>query len=334
MAKINIQPTVTKRTEGIDLDLMSPRARAAFNERSPAQQARDLGFGQNSRQNFDTPGYVQRNVEQVISQGNSFIVLGLDRPGNQFSGFGGRNNTHCAAIDIVAGRLGSDARSTTKKGQALTVDPNFRMDAARIYISQRADPDGYFGLCDGSYSTSMKNPASTVALKADTLRFIARENVKIITRTDDTNSQGAPMGSAYVGNYGIDLIALNDDKGLQPMVKGDNLVDCLKEVIEAIHDLRGLFDNFLDYNRTFMTAMIKHTHNSPFFGSLTSPAFQEMSDEIQSLVNIVTNVQLQMNTQMQKLNGTQMNYLEAPGGAVATKDGQSTFILSRYNNTN
>lgn len=333
MAKISIQPTVTNQSTALDTKLMSENQEKIFDRRSPRQQAEYCGFGQNNRQNFDVPNFISRGSEQSMQKGNAFVVLGTDRNSDIFSGYG-YGSTHAAAVDIVAGRLGCNARATTRKGDPVNADPNFRLDAARVYISQRSDPDGYFGLCEGSFSTSKKSPRSTVALKADTLRFIARENVKIITRTDELNSQGAPLGNAYAGNYGIDLIALNDDKGLQPLVKGENLVECLKEVIESVHDLRGLFDNFLDYNRSFMTAVIKHTHNSPFFGSLSSPAFMEMQNNIQALIDIVINVQLQMNSQMQKLNSAQMNYLEAPGGAVATEDGKSKFILSRYNNTN
>jgi hypothetical protein len=336
MPKIRLDSVIKRVTDAIDLNLMSDADRANFDQRPPADQARYLGFDDGYKQNFDTPGYISTNAERTLSQGNASIVLGLDRPSNIFSGFGGSNNTHCAAIDLVAGRLGYRGASHTKGGQTVNADPNFRLDSARIYISQKSDPDGYFGLAGGSVgNTSEEEPRSTVALKADTVRLIGRENIKLVTRTDAANSQGAPLPNTFVGGYGIDLIALNDDKGLQPMVKGENLKECLVAIIGAIHDLRDLFDNFIEEDRKLTQALLKHTHYSPFFGNLTSPDFSGLLPAgIESLVNKITNVQLQLNTSMQKLTTVQTNYLEAPAGAAATKDGQSQYILSRYNNTN
>ena len=336
MSKIKLDAVIKKVTDAINLNLMSDPDRANFEQRSPESKARYLGFDDGFKQNFDTPGYISTSNERVVAAGNSSIVLGLDRPSNIFSGFGGKNNTHCASIDLVSGRLGYRGASHTKGGSYVNADPNFKLDAARIYISQKSDPDGYFGLVPGSVgNTSPDEPRSTVALKADTVRLIGRENIKLVTRTDAANSQGAPLPNTFVGGYGIDLIALNDDKGLQPLVKGDNLKECLVSIIQAIHDLRDLFDNFIEEDRKMTMALIKHTHHSPFFGSLTAPDFTGvLPTGIESLVNKITNVQLQLNTSMQKLTTVQTNYLEAPAGSPATKDGQSQYILSRYNSTN
>lgn len=315
---------------------MSSADRKNFESRTPQGKAQYLGFDGGFKQNFDTPGYISTSTERVLTEGNSSIVLGLDRPSNIFSGFGGKQNTHCASIDLVTGRLGYRGASHTKAGSYVNADPNFRLDAARVYISQKSDPDGYFGLVAGNVgNTSTDEPRSTVALKADTIRLIGRENIKLVTRTDAANSQGAPLPNTFVGGYGIDLIALNDDKGLQPLVKGENLKECLVSIIGAIHDLRDLFDNFIEEDRKLTQALLKHTHHSPFFGSLTSPDFSGLLPTgIESLVNKITNVQLQLNTSMQKLTTVQTNYLEAPAGSPATKDGQSQYILSRYNSTN
>jgi len=335
MAKIKID-LPAQASNAIDLQLMSEQERKSFDKKSGIQQAREMGFADGPKQNFDTPAYISNTAERVYSKGNAFIVLGLDRPSNIFSGFGGGKNTHCAAIDLVAGRLGARGARSTKSGKAVNADPNFRSDAARVYISQKSDPDGYFGLVKGTVgNTSTKSPRSTVAIKADTVRVIARENIKLVTRTDSQNAQGAELGNSFVGNYGIDLIALNDDKNLQPMVKGENLKECLSAIIESIHDIRDLFDNFVEEDRKLTQALLKHTHYSPFFGSPTSPALTGLLPTgIETLINKITNVQLQLNTSMQKLNSVQTNYLEAPGGASAAKDGKSQYILSRYNNTN
>jgi hypothetical protein len=320
---------------------MDPDTYEDFQNSTLTEQAEMLGFGDGAQPQFDVPGFIEAGNEGVIlkaslANGNAAVILGQDRPHNQFSGFGGLKNTHCAAVDIVAGRFGHRARSHNKKGQAVNVNPNFKLDSARVYISQRSDPDNDFRLAAGTVgNTSPSEPRSTVALKADTLRFIARENIKLVTRTDRENSQGGMLTNASTRGYGIDLIALNDDTDMQPLVKGRNLQNCLKDTLEAIHDLRELFNNFLMYNRQFVIALMTHTHHSPFFGNLTAPDFTNVIPAgSTALTNIVTNVEAQLALHMQKLNAIQTNYLDATAGAEALEDGKSLFILSKYNNTN
>jgi len=325
-----------KSTKAIDISAIPARERAVFDSLDEQGQAEFLGFGPGSRNEFDVPAYISTKEETALQKGNSFIVMGLDRPNNIFSGFGGLKNTHCAAIDIVAGRLGSRATSRDAKGRLVNVDPNFKLDAARIYLSQKSDPDGNFGLVAGTVgNTTPDEPRSTVALKADTVRLIARENIKLVTRTDKENSQGGNLTNASTSAYGIDLIAMNDDSDMQPMVKGANLQNCLREVLETIHDLRELFKNFLEYDRNLTNALLNHTHRSPFYGQLTSPDFENLMDKgTESLINKLTNVESQLMLHMQKVNSVQQNYLDVPAGAEATENGKGLFILSKYNNTN
>ena len=337
MGKIKLDGKSGKARPAIDLSKLSKTDRKLFDSLSDEGKAQFLGLGQNSKVDFDTPTFVKAPAEQVVSNGNSFCVLGLDRSSNIYSGFGGVKNTHCAAIDLVAGRMGYRARSSMDDGTTVNVDPNFKLDAARVYISQKSDPDGYFGLAAGrSGNTSKDSPRSTVAMKADTLRFVARENIKLITRTDAENSQGGDLDTGFTAPFGIDLIAMNDDSGLQPMVKGENLVKLLKIMLESIHDLRELFKNFLEYDRTLTLALMNHTHQSPFFGASTSPSFVNLLPEsMKSIINKLTNVELQLNLQMQKMTTAQQEYLETPGGSeTVDDDGNGLYILSKFNNTN
>ena len=57
----------------------------------------------------------------------------------------GSGNTHCAAIDLVAGRMGVRATKKDKKRKRVFKNPDFTMDAARVYISQKSDIDTYMG---------------------------------------------------------------------------------------------------------------------------------------------------------------------------------------------
>ena len=319
----------------INLDLLWSGARRVFDALSEQAKSEYLGFGKGTRRHFDVPEYIALKEEAYFSRGNSFIVLGLDRPSNILSGYGGTKDTHCAAIDIVAGRLGYRGRQRDNKGNINNVDPNFKLDAARIYISQKANVDSYFGLAVGNVgNTSNDSPRSTVALKADTVRIIARENIKLITRTDKLNSQGGKLTNASTRGYGIDLIAVNDTADLQPLTKGMNLQKCLTELIDAIHDLREIFKNFLQYNRTLTQALMNHTHRSPFYGTPTSADFENLLPKgAETLINNLTNVEVPLMLHMQKMSGIKQNYLDTPGGAEAVDD-CGLFILSKYNSAN
>ena len=329
-----------KTALGIDIDKLPRRVRAYYDDLDEEGKARFFGYGQAARDEWEVPEYITTNVEKVIQQGNSFIVLGLDRPHNILSGYGGTRQNHCAAIDIVAGRVGFQAQKKDDEGNINYVDPNFRLDAARVYISQKSNVDYFFSLKAGTVgNTTTDAPRSTVALKADTLRFIARENIKLVTKTDWKNSQGGELSNVAQQVFGINLIAMNDDRDMQPLVKGNNLKECLKEIMASIHELSGLFSNYLQYDRDLTTVLLGHTHYSPFFGIPTSPSLDQLVPRgAESLINKITNVETQLKLHMQKLLAAQQNYIETPGGAVTVKgtadNAAPLDILSKYNHTN
>ena len=99
----------------------------------------------------------------------------------------GATATGASSIDLVVGR-GSSHKPFGKKfgsppAKNVMVNPNFFTDAARIYISQKADIDEYFGLCDTKYAPTKRSKAqiSNWNVKADCVRIIGRNNVKIVT---------------------------------------------------------------------------------------------------------------------------------------------------------
>lgn len=198
---------------------------------------------------------------------NAAIVFGRDRPGGVSSGYGGRGHTHCASIDIVAGRMGDKAQTVTKDQRQIYVDPNFTTDAARIYISQKTDVDANFGLPKGSlpYSTGR----SAIALKADSIRVIARQGVKIVAGNSRVNSQG---GSISPRAYGIDLIANNGEGGLQPIPKGENLVQAFSELTDNLEELCGIVFSFVTMQMIWNGFVQTHTHVSPFFAIPVPPS--------------------------------------------------------------
>ena len=212
------------------------------------------------------PALVTTQTEKVISGGhNTDIVLGRDRPGNRVSGYGGAGHTQAGTIDIVAGRMGAEARSEIN-GEKAWCNPSFEKDAARIYISQKTDVDRNFQLANAKVGTH--DARSAIAIKADGIRIIGRQGVKIVTRCDSNNSQGAPIEAIK----GVDLIAGNDDGDTQPMLKGDNTREALDKITKQMEKLSGILFNFAENQMKMNFALTHHFHQSPFFGLPTTPS--------------------------------------------------------------
>jgi hypothetical protein len=322
-----------RETSALDPETLPAFEKAKFRELlDAAAEANFFGMFGRGRRHYDAPTYLSTGAERVVSNGNSGIVLGLDRPGNKLSGFGGKGNTHCAAVDIVAGRMASYATSKTSKGEDVLVNPNFKLDAARVWISQKSNVDSYFDLAAGTVgSTSSEDPRSAVALKADTVRIIGRENIKLVTRTDKRNSQGGETDNTYKGQYGIDLIAMNDDADMQSLVKGENLVACLNAIVDSVVSLRTIVENQTEYTREMFTSIMTHTHISPFYGISTAPDFQAcLPDGVEFILNSVLNAEVPMMlTHMMETTSIVNDYLSDEGGM-----GSAKYICSKYNHTN
>ena len=103
-----------KSVEVYDLNVLSDSARAQYiNLPNDLEKARFLvGAGSAARPTFDVPSFDTIPGSEVVlggpkqGAGNSWIVMGLDRPSFPGSGWGGQQSSHCAAIDIVVGRGG------------------------------------------------------------------------------------------------------------------------------------------------------------------------------------------------------------------------------------
>jgi len=198
------------------------------------------------------PHFIQTESEHVISnKNNSWIVLGRDRPRGIASGYGGNTDTGTACIDLCVGRMSANPITDAY------VDPNFRTDAARIYISQKTDIDENFNLTEGSLG--MSETKSAVGIKADGVRIVAREGIKLVTTTDSLNSQGGCVKS--IGN--IDLIAGNNTEFLEPAVKGKQLANMLRKMLQQISDLTENLNGFLTSQMAFNAAMGTHSHPVP-----------------------------------------------------------------------
>ena len=276
------------------------------------------------------PGFIESACEKIVqNQSGASIVLGRDRPASRLSGYGGKGDTGAAAIDIVVGRLGSETAAANEEGELIFADPNFVKDAARIYISQKTDIDDNFGLVSGRIGNPKAK--SGIALKADNVRLIGREGIKLITRSDMKNSQGGESKSVS----GIDLIAGNNDADLQPIVKGDNLVEALKKLTEHVDALSGIVDGFLTYQHSFNSAVMNHTHtltgtaagaHGPYpVTGVANPSAAATSAGAITIPACASKIKLSLANFKSNLVMYKSNFY-LPGGAE--------YINSRFNNTN
>lgn len=266
------------------------------------------------------PKFISTNSEKVIDgENNAAIVLGRDRVGSRLSGYGGKGHTQCGAVDIVCGRMGASVTEVDSSGNPIYVDPNFKIDAARIYVSQKTDIDASFELVEGSIGNPKAR--SGIAMKADGIRIIGREGIKLVTRTDKRNSQGGEV----MALGGIDLIAGNDDSDLQPIPKGDNLVECLSRIIHHLNKLNGIVDNLLMIQMSFNEKLTNHFHISPFFGLPTAPSETVMIQGAKTMLDHSTQTKVSLASHKANLTLMENNYLNVAGAG---------YISSRHNNTN
>ena len=238
------------------------------------------GILENSKKQGKNQGIAQKNIleavptlelgqsEKIIKgQNNSFIILGRDRPSGLKSGYGGSGATQASRIDLIAGVASSYRHkdgSRTPPNQSVVVNPSFATDAARVYISQKANIDSYMGLAPGPRDQGKGR--STIALKADTLRMHARGDVKIVTGRARFQGFGIDGESLSTGGVNevvgtISLIAGNytdndtigsfnildpfrksngERRKLQPIPKGDNIASLMEEMVDKLQQLPSM----------------------------------------------------------------------------------------------
>jgi len=201
--------------------------------------------------------------QHEISHKNAYVVLGTDRPAGLATGYGARGAQGANTIDLVVGRM-AGARGGSGPEDGAIVENSFGADAARIYISQMTDVDTNFGLADGNIG-SIKGH-SAIGIKADGVRIVAREGVKIVTGKSDAfrgfGSAGEPnsLGGTVETAPPIELIAGNNTgvseipgvpfagagetiNFLQGIARGENTRDAIQELADMLEEVIGALMN-------------------------------------------------------------------------------------------
>ena len=211
------------------------------------------------------PIFIPAKNSKILGKAGSQITFGSDRPAGIASGKGALGAQGTSTIDIVVGRM-----SSAPIAEGTLVDNNFFCDGARIYISQLTDVDANFAIVRGTRPEATNR--SAIAMKADGIRIIGREGVKIVTGrarvggfgpTGETNAVGGAIEAAPP----IELIAGNNTDsqrvwggmfhpneqipGLQPLVRGKNTRDALRELYDIIGEMWSALFNLTLLQTTY-----------------------------------------------------------------------------------
>lgn len=287
----------TKATDGIKKKNVNVQDDRHYVDRS--------GIG-GDKVNENLATYYVLDSETVINSDNdTYIVLGRDRPAGPLSGYGGLGYTKSSAIDIVVGRNSNKFESENSQllEAGLWVNPNFQTDSARIHISQKTDIDDNFDLPEGVHGKAKAN--SGIGMKADNVRLISREAIKLISsvsRTDSTNLN--------IPGSGIELIAIDpslsrdsyntdsiDGKSpvMQPIPKGTNLENAITELLVLFDKLAGVFAQYVIKQTEMNNYFASHTHLETFFGNQGIPSIDIQSPLCQNNMEILNSVMSGLN---------------------------------------
>lgn len=280
-------------------------------ENPKAENGRNNGIKREPDNKFN---YNKADCETVIpsdaNEKNTYIVFGRDRPGDWSSGYGGKGHEKCSSIDIVVGRT-SAFKGRDHKDEY--VNPSIGADASRIYLSQKADIDDYYGISDGR--TGKSKARAAIAIKSDDIRIVARNTIKIVTERDSRLSADDPNFSLT----GVQLIANNDSKNMQPIPKGEQLVKFILELQQCIEELNANVYAFMEIQKQFNFETSFHLHRSPFWGEFTWFADDFIDAAQQANSQLQLKVEQGLKNQINNLTSVVLKYVSGGPDYINSK---------------
>ncbi len=229
------------------------------NDKNTIQTSEDIknqGFSQNkiytgtglmnTTLNRTPFSYNKPDGASMFQKQGAYIVFGQVPYSGMATGYGAKGMP-ADSIDLVVGRHASSNGGKGPKKNSV-VDNNFASDAARVYISKLCDIDVAFGLesapIDGGFGKGLVG-RSGIGIKADGVRVIGREGVKIVTGKMNGASFGSRLGelNSLGGKYEvaapIDLVAGNNYDNIQGVGLGKNIRNCLLEILGIMEQMWG-----------------------------------------------------------------------------------------------
>ena len=297
--------------------------------------------------------YYPANNELVLAdhQGCA-IVLGKDMPREHDTGAGGRGEKKCSTIDIVVGRA-PYSQGVDDDGETLFCYKDLKHDAARIYISQKTNVDENFNIPDGNVGESRDR--SAIAMKADAIRIIGREGVKIVTKTEINNSQpraDSTFDSPKMGTIqtipGIDLIAGANDPlvsaDLQPIPKGNNLSRMLEEILSTVDSvvsnqqyvsekLENLFREFKKHSHITQPPVVSPMSPAPTSSPISEGIPNPLSTAYVGSLNILVDNHAKYISKKNNMANIRTEVFNIRNNYLTLRN-SGDYILSKYNRSN
>jgi len=228
---------------------------------------------------------------------NTHIVCGKDRKDHMYSGYSTDHKE--GAIDIVVGLNGNAIESRNGKITNKRVNKNFNRDAARIYLSQKADIDSYINCEEGDEAQA----TSAILVKADAVRVVARNDLKLITGHDIHDADGNKISS--VGR--IELIGGVGQ--LEPLVKGNQLVQFLSEIVDIMKQNLDIFNKYVTTELGIYKLINMHVHHSPFYGKKSLPSEEHLLEMPLRCLQIGNETKIDTEFMLNRLNNMELHWL-------------------------
>lgn len=192
---------------------------------------------------------------KIIQNQGAFITMGQIPLGpTETSGYGAIG-LPAEAIDLVVGR-GTVLNNNTGPREGEPVNNNHMADAARIYICRLTDIDKELNIESGDKDPPIIGGRSAVAAKADLVRLVGREGVKIVTGKvfstnggEEKNSLGGTISPAPK----IDLVAGNNYDNVQGVALGERTEECFKELNKLMGEI---------WSAVYWLALLQSGYNS------------------------------------------------------------------------
>lgn len=198
--------------------------------------------------------YNKPDGASMLENEGAYIVMGQVPMGqSQTTGYGA-SGLPAEAIDLVVGR---GAALNRGKGPAKgdIVNNNHMSDAARIYICRLSDIDRDFNIESDAKTLTTRFPGSAIALKADNVRIVGREGVKIVTgkvfSPNGGEEKNSLNGKIQVAPR-IDLVAGNNYDNVQGVALGERTAECLQELNNIVGEI---------WSAVFNLALIQSSYN-------------------------------------------------------------------------
>lgn len=253
----------------------------------------------------------------------SYICFGFDRD------LAEKSEKNITSISIVAGHSGHKKLISgiqRKDNEPIIRDPDPFIDNAMVVVSQKSNPDEKFKLVEGSIGN--QETISSIVAKADAIRIIGQNGIKLVTAPSSVNTQN----KSPISLRGIDLIAGNDDSGLQPIPKGKNVVECLNQLSETVKNLTLYMQQMWTYQTEANLALASHTHNLDLNDLITvlnhsSEKLNGQSDQCKATATHYTStIYYSLNNLVKKIENIRDTFLQ--------NTTLNTHINSQFNNTN